>query len=42
MVDKTLSEKNKLALHGGSPIREKLLPYGPHSVDGVQDSDDYR
>jgi perosamine synthetase len=33
MVDKTLSEKNKLALHGGSPVREKLLPYGKQFVD---------
>jgi hypothetical protein len=28
MVDNTLSEKNKLALHGGSSVREKLLRYG--------------
>ena len=28
-----MSEKNKLALHGGSPVREKLLPYGKQFVD---------
>ena len=26
-------EKAKLALYGGSPVREKLLPYGKQFVD---------
>jgi hypothetical protein len=33
MVDNTLLDKNKLALNGGSPVREKLLPYGKQFVD---------
>jgi perosamine synthetase len=28
-----LSQKNKLALYGGAPVREKLLPYGRQFVD---------
>ena len=33
MVDSTLSDKNKLAINGGIPVREKLLPYGKQFVD---------
>jgi perosamine synthetase len=31
--DKVSSQKNKLALYGGIPIRKKLLPYGKQFVD---------
>ena len=33
MTDKSLFEKNKLALYGGTPVRGKLLPYGKQFVD---------
>lgn len=33
MTDNILPNKNKLALDGGSPVREKLLPYGKQFVD---------
>jgi perosamine synthetase len=32
-VDNTLFEKNNLALYGGKPVREKLLPYGKQFID---------
>jgi perosamine synthetase len=33
LIDNTLLKKNKLALYGGSPAREELLPYGRQFVD---------
>lgn len=33
MTDNTKKNKNKLALYGGTPVREKLLPYGKQFVD---------
>jgi perosamine synthetase len=33
MVDSILLQKEKLALYGGKPVRDKLLPYGKQFVD---------
>lgn len=33
MTDNILPKKNKLALDGGNPVREKLLPYGKQFID---------
>ena len=30
-----MSDSNALALHGGRPVRERMLPYGRHEVDEI-------
>jgi perosamine synthetase len=33
MANDILSNKNKLAIEGGTPVRKELLPYGKHFAE---------